>query len=59
MHIMGYLKLRKNIREVSDPSYSNLDQSNFQDGGWKDFYEDAVKIIPPNAPPPRGIEVDL
>jgi len=26
---------------------------------WQDFYRDAVEAIPPNAPKPRGKEVDL
>ena len=54
LHIMIYLKLRHNSRLAFDPSYPNMEQSNFQDCDWKDFYEGAVEPIPPNAPLPRG-----
>ena len=59
LHIMGYLMLRHNSRLMFDPSYPNIDHSNFQDCDWIDFYEGAVEAIPPNAPPLRGKEVDL
>ena len=39
LYIMGYLKLRYNSRLVFDPSYSDIDHSNFQKCNWKDFYE--------------------
>ena len=31
LSIMGYLKLRHNSRLVFDPSYPNIDHSNFRD----------------------------
>ena len=54
--IMGCLKLRHNSRLAS---YPNINHSNFQDFDWTDFYEGAVETFPPNAPLPRGKEVDL
>ena len=42
LHIMGYLKLRHNSRLMFDPSYPNIDHSNFWDCDWTDFYEGAV-----------------
>ena len=57
--IMGYLKLWHNSRLASDPSYSDIDCSNFCECDWTDFYEFAIESIPPNAPPPRGKEVYL
>ena len=59
LHIMGYLKLRYNSRLRFDPSYPNIDHSNFQDCDWTDFYECALEAIPPNTPPQKGKEVDL
>ena len=59
LHCMGYLKIRQNSRLMFDPSYPNIDHSNFQECDWKDFYEGAVEVIPPNIPLPEGKEVDL
>ena len=59
LHIMGYLKLRHNSRSTFDPSYPDIDHSNFWDCDWTDFYEGAVEAIPPNTPPPRRKVVDL
>ena len=59
LHIMGYLKLRYNSRLAFDPSYPNIDHSNFWDCDWTDFYEGALEAIPPNTPPLRRKEVDL
>ena len=42
-----------------DLSYPKIDHSNFQECDWTDFYEVAVEAIPPNAPWPKGKEVDL
>ena len=50
---MGYLMLRHNSRLGFDPSYPNIDHSNFWKCDWTDFYEGAVEAIPPNGPPPR------
>ena len=59
LHIMGYLKLRHNSRSAFDPSYPDIDHSNFWECNWTDFYEGAVEAIPPNAPQPRWKEVGL
>ena len=59
LHIMGYLKLMHNSRLMFDPSYSDVDHSNFWDCDWTDFYEGAVEAIPPNSLPQRGKEVDI
>ena len=56
--IVGYLKLRQNTRLMFDSSYPDIDHSNFWECDWKIFCG-AVEAIPPNAPPPRGKEVDL
>ena len=36
-----------------------LDKSVFKECDWKAFYGDINDAIPPNAPPPRGKDVDL
>ena len=59
LHIFGYLKKRHNSRVVLDPTYPDIDMGMFKKCEWKDFYGDAVEAIPPNAPEPRGKEVDL
>ena len=59
LHIMGYLKLRHISRLMFDPSYPDIDHSNFQECDWTHFFEGAVEAIPPNSPLPKGKEVDL
>ena len=59
LHIMGYLKVRHNSRLMFDPSYPDIDHSNFQEYDWTDFYECAVEAITPNAPLLTGNQVDL
>ena len=59
LQIMGYLKLGHNSRLAFEPSYFNVDHSNFQKCDWADFSEDAVEGIPHNTPLPRGKESDL
>ena len=59
LHIMGYQKLRHNSRLMFDPSYPDIDHSNFQECNWTDFFEGAVETIPPNTSSPRGKEVDF
>ena len=49
----GYVPLKS--RCVSSPT----DHSDFSEYDWIDFYEGAVEAIPPNAPIPTGMEVDL
>ena len=55
----GYLKLKHNSRLAVDPSCPNINHSNFWECDWTDFNEGAVEAIPPNAPVPRGKEVDI
>ena len=59
LHIYGYLKNKYNSRIVYDPSYPDIDHSQFKDCDWKEFYGDAKEAIPINAPPARGKGVDL
>jgi hypothetical protein len=58
-HIFSYLKHHINSHLVFDPKYVNWDQADFQRYDWTDFYHDAKEPIPPNAPEPRGYEVQI
>ena len=43
-----------------DPTYPKPDMSGFKtDCPWKEFYGDVKEAIPPNAPTPRGKEIDM
>jgi len=45
---------------VLDPTYPEIDWNNFRnDYDWKRFYGDISEVVPPDAPPPRGKEVDI
>jgi hypothetical protein len=56
-HIYGYIKNKHNSGMIFDPTYPNIDLSNFKECDWREFYGDVKEAIPPNAPPPRGKEV--
>ena len=58
-HIFAYLEKKHNSRVVFDPSYPTVDPSDFKECDWKHFYGDVHEALPPNAPEPRGKDVDL
>ena len=58
-HVIGYLKQKHNARLVFDPSYPEIDHTTFPKHEWTSFYGDVQEAIPPNAPKPRGKDVDL
>jgi hypothetical protein len=58
-HVYRYLKARHNSRIVFDPSYPEIDLSNFQEHDWTKIYGDVKEAIPPDAPSPRGKGVDI
>lgn len=58
-HIYAHLRSRHNARMCFDPTYPNIDMSDFKECDWKTFYGDAKEAIPPGAPVARGKEVDL
>lgn len=59
LHVFGYLEKKHNSRVVFDPTYPDIDMRSFQEHDWKTFYGDVKESIPPNAPEPRGKDVDL
>ncbi|KAI2500399.1 Reverse transcriptase (RNA-dependent DNA polymerase) [Fragilaria crotonensis] len=58
-HLFNYLDKRHNARIVFDPSYPVVDMSVFKECDWKAFYGNVKEAVPPNAPAPRGKDVDL
>ena len=59
LHLFAYLKGRHNARLVLDPTYPDIDMSNFQEHNWDNFYGKVTEAIPMEAPESRGKEVDL
>ncbi len=58
-HIFNYLDKKHNARIVFDPTYPVVDMSSFKECDWRQYYGNVKEAIPPNAPEPRGKEVDL
>ena len=59
LHLYSYLKSKHNARLVLDPSYPEIDQSDFLERNWDNFYGDVKEELPPDMPKPLGKEVDL
>jgi len=57
--VFCYLKRKHNSRLVSDHTYPEIKWDAFKEHDWKHFYGDVAEAIPPDAPEPRGKEVDL
>jgi hypothetical protein len=57
--VFAYLGLHHNARVVFDPTYPAVDMGTFIKTEWKSMYGDVKKMIPSDAPIPRGKEVDL
>jgi Reverse transcriptase (RNA-dependent DNA polymerase) len=54
-HIYAYLKKKSNGTIILDPTYPDIDLSQFNDGAeWSNFYGDVREVIPTNMPKPRG-----
>ena len=58
-HLFNHLEKKHNARIVFDPTYPEIDRSAFKECDWKAFYGDVKEAIPPNAPKPRGKDVDI
>ena len=57
--IFAYLKVKHNSRMVFDPSYPEIDKSDFKICDWKNFYGNAKKAIPTDVPEARGKEIEI
>jgi len=57
--IYGYLKSHTRSTMVFDDSYVNWDENSFTSFDWTDFYGNVEEEEPPNAPPPRGKQVQI
>jgi hypothetical protein len=55
-HMFAYLKQHHNSRIVLDPTYPNIEPSEFPKKDWTDFYGDVKETLPGNAPKPLGKE---
>jgi hypothetical protein len=44
---------------VFDPSYPDIDMTQFKDVDWKPFYGNMKEAIPENVPTPHGKDIDL
>jgi hypothetical protein len=58
-HVFAYIALHHNSRVVFDPTYPSVDMGAFIKTGWKSMYGYVKEMIPPDAPAPRGKEVDV
>ena len=57
---MSYLRAKHNSRLSIDPSYPNIDFSQFNDeADWVTMYVGAEEVSPDNAPKPLGKGVDM
>ena len=59
LQVYAYLKGRHNSRMAFDPTYADIDESVFLKCDWKNFYGEVKEAIPPDAPEPRGKEIEL
>ena len=59
LHVYSYFKSHHNARLVLDPSYPEIDQSNFIHRNWNNAYGDVKEELPPDMPEPLGKDVDL
>jgi hypothetical protein len=58
LHVFAYLKKYGRSKMVFDDSVIDW-KDKFKKVDWTDFYPDAHEPLPPNAPEPRGLEVQL
>ena len=60
LHVMSYLKVKHNSLLVLDPTYPEVNKSDFRENeDWRAFYGDVKEAKPLNAPKPLGKEVVL
>jgi len=59
LHLYSFLKVRHNARLVLDPTYPEIDESNFIRRDWDGYYGNVKEEMPPDMPEPLGKDVDL
>ncbi|MGH7954896.1 MAG: Ty1/Copia family ribonuclease HI, partial [Gloeomargaritales cyanobacterium] len=59
LQIFAFLKKHLRSKLVLDPEKKNWNDRNWITADWVEFYPDAFEPIPPNAPPPRGITIQI
>jgi hypothetical protein len=59
LHLFTYLDKKHNAQIIFNPSYPTIDMPVFKDCNWKHFYGNVHEAILPNAPLPRGKDVNL
>ena len=58
-HMFAYLSIKHNSRMVFDPTYPDIDMSQFKECERRTLYASTKESIPGNTPDSRGKEVDL
>jgi hypothetical protein len=58
-YMFRYLKAQDRSTMVFDSEYFNWRDEDFPDHDWTDFYGDISEDIPPSAPEPRGMPVQI
>ena len=59
LHLFAHLGDKHNARLALDPTYPEINLKDFIECDWKSYYGNVEEAIPPNAPTPRGKDVDL
>ena len=57
LHLYGYLKKNTKSKLVFDPTH--MDHEPHAELDWRDFYGDIKELVPPDAPVPRGKQVQM
>jgi hypothetical protein len=60
LHVLvEFLQYRHNSQMVFNPTYPDIDMTQFKEVDWKPFYGDVEEAMPNNAPAPYDKDVDL
>ena len=57
LHLFSYLKKKHNATLAFDPTYPDIDPSQFAVSDWRNFYGDINESTPIDAPAPKGKEL--
>ena len=56
-HFFAFLNLHHNARLVLNPTYPEIDESQFKKRDWKEFYGEMRETMPPNIPCALGLDL--